>query len=176
MSPLLETFGAASARGFGLLTLAKAKYKPVRYIRFYANGSTSNGSTHFVELQAITEDGTNRALNAGLNGRISQYTGGSLEFDGSNTGWQIVSNNITDSGDYIGFGNGGGGIQLDLGAVYGDIYKIKGWNYYADNRTYYSVAIYTSADGSNWTTVFGPQNNATNSGGITVYNALAQKR
>lgn len=138
----------------------------VRYIRWYANGNNINGDTHFCELQALTASGTNRALNAGTNGRVSQYAGTSQSI--SNSTWQIATDGNTSSGTYVGFGSGGAGIQFDLGAVYTDISQIKFWNYYADNRTYYNVTIAVSGDGTTWTTLYGPTNTASNSSGISV--------
>lgn len=143
----------------------------IRYIRWYANGNSVNGSTHFVELQANTASGTNRALNAGTNGRVSQYTGGSPENAWNTTSQQIITNGSTDTADYFGFAAGGAGIQIDLGDTYTDISNIKFWNYYGDGRTYNSVTISISSDGTNWTTIYGPTNTASNSNGITVNNA-----
>jgi hypothetical protein len=76
----------------------------VRYIRWYANGNQFNGSTHFCELQALTAGGTNRALDAGTNGRVSQYTGASPEQTMNNSVWQLATNGDTSSGSYFGFG------------------------------------------------------------------------
>jgi hypothetical protein len=139
----------------------------VRYIRWYANGNQFNGSTHFCELQALTAGGTNRALDAGTNGRVSQYTGASPEQTMNNSVWQLATNGDTSSGSYFGFG-GAAGIQFDLGAIYTDISQIKFWNYYADARTYNSVTIFVSSDGTTWTTLYGPTNTASNSSGIAV--------
>jgi hypothetical protein len=144
--------------------------RPIRYIRVFANGSTSNPSTHFVEIQALTSGGINRALNLGSSGGLSQYTGGTPEFTVNNTSWQILTNGVTDSSDYIGFASGGGGIQIDLGQIFTDISQIKFWNYYLDGRTYNNVTVFVSTDAVNWTTIYGPQNTATTSIGITVSN------
>ena len=138
----------------------------IRYIRWYANGNNINNDTHFCELQALTAGGTNRALNAGTNGRVSQYAGTSQSI--SNSTWQIATDGDTSSSTYVGFGSGGAGIQFDLGAIYTDISQIKFWNYYADSRTYYNVAISVSADNSTWTTLYAPTNTASNSSGISV--------
>jgi hypothetical protein len=146
-------------------TFSKVQF---RYIRWYANGSTSNPSTHFVELKALTASGTNRALNLGTNGLVSQYTGASPEQTMNNAAYQITTNGVTDSSDYIGYASGGAGLQFDLGSIYGDIKNIIFWNYYADGRTYYNVQIQISKDGTNWTTLLGPQSQATTSAGVTV--------
>jgi hypothetical protein len=145
---------------------ASGKIGPIRYVRVYANGSTSNPSTHFVEIQANTSTGINRALNRGSGGGLSQYSGGTPEFTVNNTNWQILTNGSTDSSDYIGFGSGGAGIQMDLGQVFDDISEIRVWNYYADGRTYYNLTIFVSLDGTNWTTLYGPTNTATTASGV----------
>lgn len=139
----------------------------VRYIRVYANGSTSNPSTHFIEVQATTATGTNRALGRGTAGGVSQYTGGSPEQGTDNATWNIITDGQTSSSSsYIGFGSGGAGLTIDLGAIYTDITEIRLWQYYADGRTYNSVTISFSADNSTYTTVYGPTNTATTSAGI----------
>ena len=145
---------------------------PIRYIRVYANGSTANVSTHFVEIQANTAGGTNRALNLGSTGGLSQYTGGTPEFTVNNTNWQILTNGNTSSSDYIGFGTGGGGVQVDLGQIYTDISEVRIWNYYLDNRTYNSVTIFISTDATNWTTIYGPTNTATTASGVPASNSI----
>lgn len=151
---------------------APPSIQPFRYIRWYANGSTANASTHFVELQALTAGGVNRALNLGSAGAVSQSSGSAPEQTMTNSVWQIVTDGLTDSASYFGFASGGATIQFDLGALYSDITTIKFWNYYADNRTYNSVTLWTSADGVTWNTIYGPTNTASNASGISVSTAI----
>jgi hypothetical protein len=150
------------------ITTPSTVYTPFRYVRWGANGSTSNPSTHFVELKATTWDtGANRMFGVGQAGRISQISGGGYEggtFDTAAQGY-ITDNDTT---NYSGFASGGATLQFDLGAIYNDISNLVFWNYYADGRTYNSVFLQISSDGSNFTTVFGPQSNASNSGGTNI--------
>ena len=145
---------------------------PIRYIRVFANGSTANASTHFIEIQAVTAGGTNRALNAGTNGRLSQYTGGTPEQGMNNTEWQKLTDGLTGSGDaYLGWGSGGSGavgILVDLGAIYDDISVVKFWNYYADGRSYYQCTVSISSDNSTYTTILASSTQTTTSSGIVV--------
>lgn len=152
------------------IPITVANYRGVRYIRVYGAGSNANSSTHFVEVQANTavNGGTNRALNIGSSGGISQYTGGTPEFTVNNTNWQILTNGNTSSSDYIGFGSSNAGIQLDLGAIYYDIAEIRIWNYYADSRIYNNVTVFISTDNSNWITLYGPTNTATTASGVSA--------
>jgi hypothetical protein len=165
--PLIGTYGSGSSRGYGRFGLVIKRFRSIRYIRWYVNGSTANSSSHFIELQAITYDGVNRALNAGINGRISQYTGGTPEGTWNTTSQQILTDGDTTNSGYFGFSTGGGGVQIDLGSIYTDIKEIRWWNYYSDNRSYYQTTLYISTDGSNWTNVFGPATfNSSNGGGL----------
>lgn len=109
-----------------------------RYIRWSANGSTSNGSTHFVELQANTTTGTNRA-----SGIASTIISGTYEGTGNAS---TITNGNTSTGDYYGF-SGAATLQIDLGAVYDDIYNFNLWMYYGDERKYYDVKLEISTDG-----------------------------
>jgi hypothetical protein len=119
-------------------------------------------------VQVFNSAGVNVALNAGINGRVSQYTGGAAENGSTNAIFQTVTNGTTASIDYIGYSSTGGGLQIDLGSTYTDISHIKLWQYYADGRTYYNVTVFVSADGTTWTTVYGPANTTATIGGLNV--------
>ena len=140
----------------GLLMSSVLFTTGIRYVRWSANGSTANASTHFNELQVLAG-----AVNRATSGTASIVSGASEGGSAS-----IINNgNI---GDYIGFSPGGATVQIDLGSAYADITSLKFWNYYADGRTYYSVSLSVSSDGVTFRTVFGPQSQASNASGISV--------
>jgi len=116
---------------------------PVRYIKDYANGSTANSSSHWVEIQAFSY-GKNVALNKTIvKGAINPYPAGNtidLLLDGITTTTPYVHSNI-------------GYVLIDLEEVY-DVQMIKVWHYWGDGRTYYDTKTQVSADGVNWITVF----------------------
>lgn len=118
----------------------------IRYIRDYANGSTSYAqASHWVEIQAISNIGTNLALNKTVtcNKTIS---GQSVIVDGQyNASEKFCS---VASGIVIPY------VQIDLGQVYSNIDEIKIWHYYADGRKYHNTKTEVSADGTNWVTLF----------------------
>lgn len=133
----------------------------IRYIRWSANGSTSNPSTHFVELQANTSSGVNRALNIS-----STIISGTYEGTGNSS---TITNGNTATADYYGFTSASiATLQIDLGAVYTDISNIKIWHYYGDGRSYYSVSVSISSDGVNWITILSPQTLNTTSSGYSI--------
>ena len=111
----------------------------MRYIRWYAAGSSANVYNHIVELQAF-EGSTNRA--SGITA-TSNY--------GSASNLDILTNGDTATSPYCSFGTAAGNyyVQIDLGAVY-DIDTIKVFPYWSDDRTYYSTKLNTSQDGSVW--------------------------
>lgn len=140
--------------------VAAPTYTPIRYIRVYANGNNINPSTHFVELQAWTSDATtNRALNRGFT-----LISGTAEGGNNNA---YFTDGDTASANYIGFG-GAATLQVDLGQTYTDVSSLKLWLYYADSRTYNSVTVSTSTDGTNFTTIYGPTNTSFNSTGLSI--------
>lgn len=119
----------------------KSTYLPVRYIRDWENGSSSNTGNHWYEIQAYA-DGVNVALGkpASTNGTIS---GGTYLTDG-----------IT-SGGYMGAGSDLlAYAQVDLGQVFYNIQSIKVWRYHNDGRTYHETKTEVSPDGITWYTVF----------------------
>jgi hypothetical protein len=113
----------------------------MRYIRWYAAGSSSNTSNHIVELEAF-EGTTNRA--SGITA-TSNY--------GSASNLDILTNGDKATSPYCSFGGSIVGydcyVQIDLGAVY-DIDTIKVYPYWSDGRTYYSTRVNTSQDSSVW--------------------------
>lgn len=121
-------------------------YRPfqgVRYVRFGANGNTSNPSTHWVELQVYTGQnytGSNIASTASRSATGNPEGGSNTFTDGS-----------TNTNSYYGY-SGASTQTLDFGTVRYDIGSIRCYMYYGDGRSYYSTYIQTSTDGSNWTT------------------------
>lgn len=117
----------------------------VRYIRDYACTSTSGTQSHWIEIQAISNIGTNLALNKTVTSNVT-LTNGSYITDG-------VYNNInnyatatsTASIPYV---------TVDLGQVYSNIDEIKIWHYYNDGRKYLNTKTEVSADGTHWITLF----------------------
>ena len=101
--------------------------KKVRYIKFSANGSSSNTGTHYCELEAYNEAGA--IVTRGLNGAVT---------DGNyNSGSYTETQSIT----------------IDLKSIM-DISYIKQYHYYADNRSYYYVTVEVSTDGNIWEKLF----------------------
>jgi len=117
----------------------------VRYIRATANGSTSNTSTHVVELQAFDDTSTNVALNKTVTGDTPNRLALSNIVDGD-----------TNSSNYVGLNDGKRSFTVDLGQEY-DILDIRLFRYSLDNRSYYEDQIEVSVDNSTWYTVGGPQ-------------------
>lgn len=119
-----------------------------RYIRSFANGSTMNAATHWIEIEAFgvsTVPSVNRALGKQINsisGNVSNLvyvTDGRLDNVSGTTGWATSS--------------GPGEIEIDLEALL-SIHQIKLFHYWDDARTYHDVRVKVSADKVNWTTVF----------------------
>lgn len=138
-----EPYGIASESGITAVPKICEVGLPVRYIKDYANGSTANSSSHWVEIQAFSY-GKNVALNKTIvEGAINPYPAGNtidLLLDGITTTTPYVHSNI-------------GYVLIDLEEVY-DVQMIKVWHYWGDGRTYYGTKTQVSADGVNWITVF----------------------
>jgi hypothetical protein len=146
----------------------KNTYAPyqVRYIRWSANGGTTNASTHFVELQAWGTNGTNKA--SGISFSVIQGTP-----EGSGT-TATVTNGNTATTDYFGMGGTQPTIQIDLGNIY-DIQSFNLWMYYGDGRSYYSVTLQVSTDAINFYNILDPVTLAVNNTRITAttYNDIS---
>ncbi len=115
--------------------------KKTRYIRDHLNGSSANTGNHWVEIEAISYNGTNVALDIQPTGSDS-ITNPTYLTDGS-----------TDSANYMSIPEGAQWCQIDLGKIY-DIQSIKVWHYYTDGRTYYGKKTEVSADGVTWNTLY----------------------
>lgn len=106
---------------------------PVRYIRDWINGSTSNTGNHWVEIEAYCGD-VNLAL--GKSATSPMLTDGAIA-----------------SNPYYQGGAGLQSVQVDLGEVeIVEVINVR--HYYADGRTYHNTKTEVSADGVNWVTVF----------------------
>lgn len=120
----------------------------VRYIRDYCNGNNSSYPTlcNWIEIQAISNVGTNLALNKTV---TSNVTVSNLSYitDGyyKDTTKYANASSSTTTVPYV---------QIDLGQVYTNIDEIKVWHYYKDGRKYNSTKTEVSADGTNWVTLF----------------------
>ncbi|MDC0506134.1 S8 family serine peptidase [Candidatus Gracilibacteria bacterium] len=122
----------------------------IQYIRDWANGSSKNSSSHWVEIQAFEASSQNNiAYQKAVTGYNNQ---GTTKYDQT-----IVVNGIIDTGVYYdGRGQGGSNgewIQIDLGSLY-DISTINVRHYYGDGRTYNGTKTEVSADGVTWHTIF----------------------
>ncbi len=118
------------------------KYIPskIRYIRDWLNGSTSNASNHWVEIQAIDYDGVNVALSKG---------GTSIDAT-----WNtVLTDGVTTTSPYWGTTTTPFWVQVDLGDLF-NIDLIKVWHYYNDGRTYHNTKTEVSGDGVTWYTIF----------------------
>ena len=120
----------------------------VRYIRDYCNGNTSQYSNlcNWMEIQAISNVGTNLALNKTV---TSNVTVSNLSYvtDGDYKDSSKYAN-ATSSTTTIPY------VQIDLGQVYSNIDEIKIWHYYNDGRKYLNTKTEISADGTHWVTLF----------------------
>lgn len=120
----------------------------VRYIRDYCNGNTSQYSNlcNWMEIQAISNIGTNLALNKTV---TSNITVSNLTYitDGDYKDTSKYANALSSS-TTVPY------VQIDLGKVYTNIDEIKVWHYYKDNRKYHKTKTMVSADGTNWITLF----------------------
>lgn len=115
----------------------------IRYIKDQINGSTANSANHWVEIQAIDENGINMALAKQVTGADSTngagiYSTNKILVDGSPATSPYVS---------------GASPVIDLKGVF-NIVKLKVWHYWGDGRTYHNNITQVSEDGVNWITVF----------------------
>lgn len=117
---------------------------PVRYIRDWLGyGSTSNGSSHWIEIKAFDLNDNNVALN-----KIAYRDGDKLL-----TCPALVDGDI-DTGQWTLENMDGGSYRVvDLGQKY-ELDRIQVWHYYGDGRTYYNTKTEVSPDGVNWYTIF----------------------
>jgi len=59
-------------------------------------------------------------------------------------------------------------IQIDLGSIVTNIKSIKFWHYWQDSRTYYSIQLMISTDGSRWKRIYGPSTDIQSSSGTEI--------
>lgn len=111
----------------------------VRYIRDAINGSTTNASNHWVEIQALNSSGTNLALGKSIT--ASGVSNANLITDGN-----------TASDPYADGGSGLKSVTVDLGQAYA-VSDVKVWHYYKNARSYKASKTEISANGTNWTTL-----------------------
>lgn len=120
----------------------------VRYIRDYCNGNTSQYSNlcNWMEIQAISNVGTNLALNKTVTSNVT-VTNLSYVTDGDYKDSSHYAN-ASSSSDTVPY------VTVDLGQVYSNIDELKIWHYYLDGRKYNKTKTEVSADGVNWVTLF----------------------
>lgn len=123
---------------------AKEYGRRIRYIRDSINGSTSNISNHWTEIEAFNHVGCNIAFNKPIK-------------LGNNTTW--IKNRTTDGKvtwddwrDYSGITDTPY-ITVDLEFIE-QITSIKVWHYHYDGHTYYDHVVEVSEDGINWDIVY----------------------
>lgn len=124
--------------------------RKVRYIRDHLGyGSTSNGSNHWIEIQAFDVNNTNVAL--------SKYA---VNHKGEEP--SVLNDGNLDTSQWSSYGmspspvNGECWQKIDLGKIY-ELSSLKIWHYYGDGRTYYNTRTEISVDGVNWETIFNSQ-------------------
>lgn len=127
------------------------RYGKIRYIRDYLNGSTANGGNHWVEIQ-VYQNGKNIASGKTVTSNATPNTGT----------LSLVTNEDTTTDKYVAVDTRIGGtteyknyayVQVDLGAIYTDINKIKVWHYHGDTRQYNHL-LEVSSDGTTWYSLF----------------------
>ena len=128
----------------------------VRYIKDCTNGSTSNDSNHWVELQAIYQ-GVNVAKGKSVASNNSVNS-----TPGTGTVTSIVDGILTSS-LYSDFSDSKQCITVDLGNNY-DLDEIAIWHYWQNNRTYFENETSVSSDNTNWVTVTMPTASETGKG------------
>ncbi len=120
----------------------------VRYIRDYCNGNNSAAPNyaHWLEIQAITNIGTN--LCKGITAISNNVTVNNRAYitDGD---YKTTSKYASaTAGTVIPY------VQIDLGKIYNNIDEIKVWHFYSDGRIYNNTKTEVSADGTHWVTLF----------------------
>ena len=129
-----------------------------RYVRFYANGNSVNGYSHYVEIE-VYGTATSVALGKPISSSNSFSNSGSIT-DGNKLDTAAFADSIPNQGLQW--------VQVDLEAVY-DFYEIRLWHYYGDPRQYQDVIVQLSMDilfSAGVTTVF--NNDGDNSAGMGI--------
>lgn len=115
---------------------------PVRYIRDWQNGSTANTGNIWVELQANTSSGVNRARGILPTSNLALVDAVRL------------TDGVTAHTPYVRGTPGLQYVQIDLGKIYYDINDVSVWHYHGDGRTYHESKTEISMDGENWEPLF----------------------
>lgn len=131
---ITDTSKEVDSRGIARFKEFNEVGRPVRYIRDWLNGSTSNTSNHWVEIQAIDPSGTNVAK-------------------GKSSPSELITDGSTASNPHYSAGSGLKSVTVDLGAAHNITY-LHIWHYWSGGRTYHSTKTEVSTDGTNWVTVF----------------------
>jgi prepilin-type N-terminal cleavage/methylation domain-containing protein len=108
-----------------------ADLSKVRYIRNYINGSSTNTSNHWIEVQAIDQSGNNIALSKTVTGSVAQSA--SYPYSRITDGVIPVLNTAMSSYAQSSV-SGLQWVEIDLGAEY-NLKEIKLWHY-VDGRAY----------------------------------------
>ena len=125
------------------------KLDNVRYVKDCVNGSTSNTSNHWVEIQAI-KNGVNIAYN-------KTVTGTSASINNTTKSYSYIVDgrldNVTGSSGYAESTSlGNQCVTIDLGRAY-DLDEVAVWHYYADGRKYHDNITSVSSNNTNWTEI-----------------------
>lgn len=116
---------------------------PVRYIRDALNGSSGNGASYWVEIQAFDGDGVNIANGATVTANFTPL-------DGT---LSLITDGDTNTNNYTSSSESHSRVVVDLGATY-NIASVTRWHYNGDNRTFFGTKTETSVDGITWTVIF----------------------
>lgn len=131
----------------------------IRYIRDRMRGNSVNGGNHWIELQALGDDGTNYALNKTVTGNTEAPAEGN---------YSVLVDGKTGEGDtYLNPRGIDAWVMVDLGQLY-DVRKIVVYPYYADHRTYYNTETSVSLDGKTWTVINKEASRVTSSSGTSM--------
>lgn len=145
-----------------------------RYLRWSTSGSTFDEDTHFVELQILTNDGTNTITPATpitivtSNKNVNPDHPLSSVVDGSTDSNQYFA---TYTGDYPSTS-----IEVDLGSITSNLALVKFWHYYLDSRTYYNVQLMISKDRLRWHRIYGPTSTLATEEGTEIILATHDSR
>jgi len=143
--------GNFKVNGTNLGAGPSAQYTPVRYIRWWMNGSSVGTGNEFTELKAFDTSFNNLALGKDVAPAVGTYSYG--------TPSMITDGDYNTQANYLAMTAGQAvAITVDLGKIYTSVAMIQLWGYWYDGRTRNGVQVDVSTDNSTWNTIFGPQN------------------
>lgn len=148
-----EGIGRASIRYIGTKLEKKTdRLDGVRYVEDCINGSSTDTSNRWIELQAM-KNGVNVAKGKNISGTSVQNNTYTYSFivDGDITGGGEGSPNISNVTSKYGLASETGlqCISVDLQDEY-DLDEVAVWHYWLDGRTYNDNTLRVSGDGISW--------------------------